>query len=573
MSNPYSSLPKEKFWRSAVTDRTENDPFTGIWQPKSEISPDTTIITAGSCFAQHVGRWLDENGFDFRCSARAPEYNFSFATGNIYTPALLRQWLEAATGALSLDHVMACEGGRYFDLLRPNIHKGGFASAQELLDDRQACLDEIRANLFEADLFVFTLGLTEAWHHTDGTVYPMCPGTVAGTFEPAHHRFKNYDYTETLTEMKKAIAIAEKVNPGIRFLLTVSPVPLTATAGNNHVLPATIYSKSVLRACAEDLYQTHENIDYFPSFELISSHPIGGRFYEDNLRNVKKEGVAFVMSHLASAIGTATGEHKAAATPNNHTAKAQTEDEICEELMLEGWNKGSDSAVPDARFCLVGDSHMALISKSMTRAEVPHIGTITMKGADWAAGDFHPDEGDFFIPLNSRPSREGWLKTLNQLDALAARGEKPVILTNIGMHTRANVNLFLNWLQENGMMANIDIAKCFNFFREKLANHIAVLSHFINKGYDVLVFSDPPLQRFYEVGADIEPFVELYERLYGQLVEALGARFINVREVLTSRSDFGEHYCSPQRLENGERDWMHGSDTYYDALVAELKAA
>ena len=36
--------------------------------------------------------------------------------------------------------------------------------------------------------------------------------------------------------------------PKLRILLTVSPVPLTATAGDDHVLLATTYSKSVLRA-------------------------------------------------------------------------------------------------------------------------------------------------------------------------------------------------------------------------------------------------------------------------------------------------------------------------------------
>ena len=42
------------------------------------------------------------------------------------------------------------------------------------------------------------------------------------------------------------------MNPKARLVLTVSPVPLAATASGSHVLPATIYSKSVLRAAAQE---------------------------------------------------------------------------------------------------------------------------------------------------------------------------------------------------------------------------------------------------------------------------------------------------------------------------------
>jgi len=50
-----------------------------------------------------------------------------------------------------------------------------------MLRARAATLDRMRATLAGADLFVFTLGLTEAWLNArDGTVYPMCPGTIRG---------------------------------------------------------------------------------------------------------------------------------------------------------------------------------------------------------------------------------------------------------------------------------------------------------------------------------------------------------------------------------------------------------
>ena len=54
------------------------------------------------------------------------------------------------------------------------------------------------------------------------------------------------------------------VNPRARLLLTVSPVPLAATATPNHVLVASIHSKSVLRAVAGELAEDMENHSLLP---------------------------------------------------------------------------------------------------------------------------------------------------------------------------------------------------------------------------------------------------------------------------------------------------------------------
>jgi hypothetical protein len=71
-------------------------------------------LTAGSCFAQHISRALVKSGFTWIDSEPAPAtvdpaeatadgYGvFSFRTGNIYTPALLKQWIEMALEGLFL---------------------------------------------------------------------------------------------------------------------------------------------------------------------------------------------------------------------------------------------------------------------------------------------------------------------------------------------------------------------------------------------------------------------------------------------------------------------------------------
>jgi hypothetical protein len=307
MPTPYDSQPPQSFWRAAVA---EPGPFglTDLWTAKFPIAPDDRISSAGSCFAQHLGRRLRRSGFAYQDfeppPALLPEdlhprfgYGvYSGRYGNIYTARQLLQLALRALGEFVPQEDHWKTGGRFYDPFRPAIEPDGFDSLQELRATQQGHLDAVRLLLESTDVFVFTLGLTEAWMSAeDGAVYPVCPGTVAGTFDAAKHVFHNFTYEETLADLRSFIGRVRAFNPGLRVLLTVSPVPLTATASSKHVLSATTYSKSVLRAVTGRLEQTDPGVDYFPSFELISAFPQRAMFYEPNMRSVAAEGVDYVM--------------------------------------------------------------------------------------------------------------------------------------------------------------------------------------------------------------------------------------------------------------------------------------
>ena len=122
----------------------------------------------------------------------------------------------------------------------------------------------------------------------------------------------------------------------MRQLITVSPVPLTATASDQHVLVATMYSKSVLRAVAGQLYADHRDLDYFPSYEIIAAHPSRGFFFEGNLRSVSPAGVETVMRSFFSEHGGGTsGRRKGRG--GAPAAEGAGEDVVCEEILLEAF--------------------------------------------------------------------------------------------------------------------------------------------------------------------------------------------------------------------------------------------
>ena len=178
----------------------------------------------------------------------------------------------------------------------------------------------------------------------DDIVYPMCPGTVAGEFDPERHAFKNFTYPEVRDDLRRIVSLLQKMNPDLRILLTVSPVPLTATASGEHVLTATTYSKSVLRAVAGDIAASSDSIDYFPSYEMISSFPFRGAFYMPNLRSVAKEGVDFVMETFFASLGeepTVSNDRRDGKVGKKGADAADfvEDDVVCEDAILEYYNE------------------------------------------------------------------------------------------------------------------------------------------------------------------------------------------------------------------------------------------
>ncbi|MFT0869170.1 GSCFA domain-containing protein [Pseudomonas sp. CAM1A] len=340
--NPYQCLPPHAFWRTAIAERPAEQ-VGDLWSPAFDIDAKDAIVTAGSCFAQHIGRalvaremnWLDAEPAPADLpedERKARQYGvFSFRTGNLYTPAMLRQWLQWALDDQPQSRETWAHDGRYFDPFRPTVEPTGFASEQALFASRQATLAAIRLAVRRAKVFVFTLGLTEAWVHRDtGVVYPLCPGTVRGEFDPQVHQFRNFGFTDTCQAMTDAIALMRAVNPDLKLLLTVSPVPLTASATGEHVLSATTYSKSVLRAVAGQLCQDLPEVDYFPSYEIITGTPFKGAFYQPNQREVTPEGVAFVMRQFFAGLAAEAAPAAIVATPS-----VTCEDLVCEDARLD----------------------------------------------------------------------------------------------------------------------------------------------------------------------------------------------------------------------------------------------
>jgi len=280
------------------------------------IERDTPIGSAGSCFALRIAHQLQLWGYNYVIEEddlppdvpldRIQETNFRMAParmGTLFNVVSMRQMVERAFGEWTPELLLAHSGTRYLD---------PFRSAKPTYDRHNAAL---RRALMACEVFVLTLGPTEAWKFAhSGDFTSIAPWKV----EPGLVRPHNLTVEEHVIELERLFDCYKRHRPGIKLIITVSPVPLDKTySTRHHVVEANALSKAKLRLAAEEFVSRHPGeAFYFPSYEIVmhgTRNP-----WEADRRHVSAEAVERVMTmfrHMFLADQTALAMHHHAAPP------------------------------------------------------------------------------------------------------------------------------------------------------------------------------------------------------------------------------------------------------------------
>lgn len=323
-------------WMSGKTGRSAKERLTtgGFLQvehrPKFQIDPSWPIFTMGSCFAREVENVLMMRGLTLVTKGHGvPAEHFESwnpatgrgggaAGGELSRGALNKYSVRSMAHELKrvlLDETYPNDG---LVELGPDQWFDPHASGLRLLDRETAFANRKRltaatAMIRQSRICLFTLGLTETWLDSEtGLAMNAHPGPAWLARMPERFRFIDYGYDETLADMLGIIEmIRTHCHPEMRFVVTVSPVPLGATFKENDVIVANSASKSVLRAVAEELYRRFEFVDYFPSYEIVLNSPRPLAYEEDQL-HVARDMVAAVMSTFERSYFSEQAQTKAA---------------------------------------------------------------------------------------------------------------------------------------------------------------------------------------------------------------------------------------------------------------------
>lgn len=344
-AHPYAKLPDHQFWRRAVP-HLEPFKLDPVVETRFSIAAGDPVATAGSCFAQHISARLASLGFNYLVTedgAHRPsseridnQYGvFSARYGNLYTTRQLLQLFQECYGERCPEEtVWRREDGRFVDALRTQVESCGYDDAEGVLSDRATHLAAVRRMFEHCAVFVFTLGLTEAWQSSaDGTVFPLAPGVSGGIYDAARYEFINFDTDAVTGDIQAFLERLKSVNPRVKVLLTVSPVPLIATFEPRHVLVSNTYSKAVLRVAAESILRRFDWVDYFPSFEIITGNFNDSAYYETDYRSINALGVDHAMRCFTKHY--VQGSTREVAHAPVYLPRATDSDVICDEEALD----------------------------------------------------------------------------------------------------------------------------------------------------------------------------------------------------------------------------------------------
>lgn len=291
-------------WPARGSEQNRVEPFAlPGFEPSFSIEPGEKIFTIGSCFARNVENALIDRGFEIpsRDALRAdPEFAAigpnilnNYGVPSIYNEVM---WGLGLKEFVQEENFFPMGEDKYVDI---HLNQSLRPASLRTVATRRAAIRQAYSRIRECKVVVITLGLTECWYDTRTGMYVNTPPRrkLIRDF-PDRFELHVLKLSETMEFLTKTIeAIRTHGRPDVRVIVTVSPVPLTATHRSVDVMVANMYSKSVLRVAAEEVVAAYDFVDYFPSFEsvLISQRD---RVWEDDLVHIKKPVIDLNVSRM-----------------------------------------------------------------------------------------------------------------------------------------------------------------------------------------------------------------------------------------------------------------------------------
>jgi len=151
----------------------------------------------------------------------------------------------------------------------------------------------VRHLLSDADVCIVTFGLSEVWYELEtGVVLRHAPRE----WDPNRYAFRVCSVAETTGRIADILRLIREINPRVNIVLTLSPVPLTATFRPIPAIVADSASKAILRAALDEVLRDSEDggVYYFPAYEIATRYFMEP--YQPDNRHVTMEVIDAIMN-------------------------------------------------------------------------------------------------------------------------------------------------------------------------------------------------------------------------------------------------------------------------------------
>jgi hypothetical protein len=312
--HPIHTFEPWQVWPGSYDNPSADGKFPQCPARGLRITRATQIASMGSCFAREIKTVLEREGYAYISEEvdHPASKHASAAWERLYNTFSMRQIFEYTFESWEPDirWWQAPESGKIQDPYRRIILYDSLAEAEEDFAKHRSCSRRV---LEKAEVLILTLGLTEIWEdQVDGAVICLPSGPYPNEGgDMSRYRFRVSRYGENLENVERIHAIMARHNPSCQIVITVSPVHLWATFREDaDVISASCNSKSTLRAVADEFVARHDNVFYFPAYEMATIYRpmMGQSIFMEGRENfhVNQDTVDFIMGRFFAFYGNET---------------------------------------------------------------------------------------------------------------------------------------------------------------------------------------------------------------------------------------------------------------------------
>ena len=282
-------------WPDRASGRIEPVCLPAI-RPRFRIARDASILTIGSCFARHIEFALADHGLTIpTLGFRVPQEELWAGTGlrtgilNKYTPfSMLNEIEYLLDGSDGSQFLIETGDDQWWD---GQLHTTESVTLARGLRRRQKLRELYDGAVRNSAVVIVTLGLIEAWWDEAKQIYlnETVPLALAER-HPGRFFFEVLSIEKVIGAVRRLIELLRSINPAQNVLLTVSPVPFVRSFAGGDAITANGYSKAALRVAAEVAARDYGWVDYYPSFESVTSSD-RAIAWEDDLVHVRADMV------------------------------------------------------------------------------------------------------------------------------------------------------------------------------------------------------------------------------------------------------------------------------------------
>ena len=247
------------------------------------LSPHSSVVLLGSCFAQNIGERMQEEMPDGSVCVNP--------FGVLYNPESIRTALEIMLfGSLFFPDEYIFQGRD--GLWHSWLHSGAFSSPE-----RSSCVETIKksydtatASLRTANVLCVTFGTNRVYEHKQrGFVVGNCHKELPATFAE-----RQLGVEEIIASWDIILDELEKELPEVKVVFTVSPYRYAKYGFHDSQL-----AKATLLLAVENLCQKHSNVCYFPAYEIVLDELRDYRFFSPDMLHPSPQASDYVWKRFS----------------------------------------------------------------------------------------------------------------------------------------------------------------------------------------------------------------------------------------------------------------------------------